>query len=164
MLHPSIIYQVVKDRCVIGGAHACAAQIHKYALEIQIHPKYSLYLNWTIFSNDDNFGPRSSISLSKVKFGIYWLMLIILRGRKYTNTLWKYKYTPNTVCIWIGLFFQMMITLDHDLRFHFPRWNLESTDWCWSSCEVANTQIRFGNTNTPQIQFVFELDYFFKWW
>ena len=80
------------------GAHASAAQIDKYTLEIQqIRPKYSLYLNCTNFPNDDNFGLRSSISLSKVRFGIYRLMLIILRGRKYTNTLWKYKYTSNTV-------------------------------------------------------------------
>ena len=63
---------------------------------------------------------------------------------KYTNTLWSTN-TPQIQFVFeLNYFFQTMITLDHNLRFHFPRWDLESKDWCRSSCEVANTQIRFG--------------------
>ena len=51
------------------------------------------------------------------------------------------KYAPNKVCIWFWQIFQMSITFYPDLRFHFPRWLLESTDQCRSSCEVADTQI-----------------------
>ena len=57
-IHPSYIKLLRTG--VSLGAHASAAQIHKYTLEIQqIRPKYSLYLNCTNFPNDDNFGLRS---------------------------------------------------------------------------------------------------------
>ena len=69
---------------------------------------------------------------------------------KYTNTLWSTN-TPQIQFVFeLNYFFQTMITLDHNLRFHFPRWDLESTDWCRSSCEVANTQIRFGTQIHPK--------------